>query len=54
MPVVVPYSTMLKWAEQNKDNPNFVISKRYVPDKGLGYKEVIDWLNEHGNLDIRY
>ena len=21
---------------------------------GLGYKEVIDWLNEHGNLDIRY
>ena len=50
----VPYSTMMKWAEQNKDNPNFVISKRYVPDKGLGYKEVIDWLNEHGNLDIRY
>lgn len=50
----VPYSTMMKWAEQNKDNPNFVISKRYVPDKGLGYQEVIDWLNEHGNLDIRY
>lgn len=23
-------------------------------DGGLGYKEVIDWLNEHGNLDIRY
>lgn len=21
---------------------------------GLGYKNVIDWLNEHGNLDIRY
>ena len=21
---------------------------------GLGYKEVIDWLNEHGNLHIRY
>ena len=21
---------------------------------GLGYKEVIDWINEHGNLDIRY
>ena len=21
---------------------------------GLGYKEVIDWLNEHGNLNIRY
>lgn len=21
---------------------------------GLGYKEVIDWINEHGNLNIRY
>lgn len=21
---------------------------------GLGYKDVIDWINEHGNLDIRY
>ena len=21
---------------------------------GLGYKEVIDWLNEHGNLNIKY
>ena len=21
---------------------------------GLGYKEVIDWINEHGNLHIRY
>ena len=23
-------------------------------DGGLGYQEVIDWLNEHGNLGIRY
>lgn len=23
-------------------------------DGGLGYKEVIDWLNEHGGLNIRY
>ena len=21
---------------------------------GLGYKEIIDWINEHGNLNIRY
>lgn len=21
---------------------------------GLGYKEIIDWINEHGNFDIRY
>jgi 3'-phosphoadenosine 5'-phosphosulfate sulfotransferase (PAPS reductase)/FAD synthetase len=23
-------------------------------DGGLGYKEVIDWINEHGNMNIRY
>ena len=21
---------------------------------GLGYKEIIDWINEHGNLNIQY
>ena len=21
---------------------------------GLNYKEIIDWLNEHGNLNIKY
>ena len=26
----------------------------WVPDYGLGYKFVIDWLNEHGGLDIKY
>ena len=26
----------------------------WIPDKGLGYKFVIDWLNEHGNLGIKY
>ena len=26
----------------------------WVPDKGLGYKFVIDWLNKYGDLDIRY
>ncbi len=29
--------------------------KWWAPDEnGLGYKFVIDWLNEHGGLDIRY
>lgn len=23
-------------------------------DGGLGYKEVIDWINEHGNMNIKY
>lgn len=27
----------------------------WIPTKdGLGYKFIIDWLNEHGNLDIKY
>lgn len=26
----------------------------WIPHNGLGYKFVIDWLNEHGNLNIRY
>ena len=26
----------------------------WIPDKGLGYKFVIDWLNENGGLNIRY
>lgn len=25
-----------------------------VSEGGLGYKEVIDWINEHGNLNIKY
>ena len=29
-------------------------SGMWVPHKGLGYKFVIDWLNEHGGLNIRY
>ena len=26
----------------------------WIPHQGLGYKFVIDWLNEHGNLGIKY
>lgn len=26
----------------------------WIPHNGLGYKFVIDWLNEHGNMDIKY
>ena len=26
----------------------------WVPHNGLGYKFVIDWINEHGGLDIKY
>ena len=26
----------------------------WIPHNGLGYKFVIDWINEHGGLDIKY
>ena len=26
----------------------------WIPHNGLGYKYVIDWLNEHGNMNIKY
>ena len=27
---------------------------RPLEEGGLNYKEIIDWINEHGNLDIKY
>lgn len=29
-------------------------SGMWIPDNGLGYKFVIDWLNKHGGLEIQY
>lgn len=26
----------------------------WIPNNGLGYKFIIDWLNENGNLNIKY
>lgn len=43
-----------RWVEQNRDNPNFIITEKYIPNVGLGFKYVIDWMNEHGNLNIKY
>lgn len=50
---------------QASENNQFVRMKETHPriyewimkpwsEGGLGYKEVIDWINEHGNLNIRY
>ena len=50
---------------QNKDDRRFVDMKKTHPKQyewimkptsegGLGYKEIIDWMNEHGNLNIKY
>jgi len=43
-----------RWVEQNRNNTNFIITEKYIPGVGLGYKHIIDWINEHGNLNIRY
>lgn len=44
------------WVAQNKDNIRFKIEKHgfYLDGTGLGFKEIIDWINEHGNLNIKY
>lgn len=44
-----------KWVSNNVDNENFSITAIWKPDnRGLGYKFLIDWLNENGDLNIRY
>ena len=50
----VEYDVLSRWCEENKDNPAFLIRKTWKPYKGFGYKHVIDWINEHGKLNIRY
>lgn len=48
------HETISKWCEDNMNNSNFEIIKEWQPHNGLGYKFVIDWLNEHGNMNIKY
>ena len=50
----IPYEMVERWCEANKDNPRFLIRKTWKPHKGFGYKHIIDWINEHGNFNIRY
>jgi 3'-phosphoadenosine 5'-phosphosulfate sulfotransferase (PAPS reductase)/FAD synthetase len=45
---------LVRWIKQNENNQNFTITKQYIPGVGLGYKYVIDWINENGKLNIRY
>lgn len=45
-----------KWAENNRENIRFKIEKEdfYLDGTGLGYKEVIRWINENGGMGILY
>lgn len=45
-----------KWVESNKENARFKIEKGdfFLDGTGLGYREVIDWINENGNMNIKY
>lgn len=50
---------MLKEEEPNKYDyvmrgGKFDNEGMWIPHNGLGYKFVIDWINEHGGLDIKY
>lgn len=51
----------LRLKEEEPNKYDFVMrggkfdeSGMWIPHNGLGYKFVIDWLNEHGGLNIRY
>ena len=46
---------MLKrWVTKNQENRRFKIVWKTPPKGGLGYADVIDWINEHGNFNIKY
>ena len=51
----------LRLKDEEPKKYNFVMrggkfdeSGMWIPHNGLGYKFIIDWLNEHGGLNIRY
>lgn len=51
----------LRLKEEEPNKYDFVIrggtfdnEGMWIPHNGLGYKFVIDWINEHGGLDIKY
>ena len=45
-----------RWVENNRENIRFKIEKEdfYLDGTGLGYKEVIRWINENGGMGILY
>ena len=45
-----------RWVEKKRENIRFKIEKEdfFLDGTGLGYKAVIDWINEHGGMNIRY
>ena len=44
------------WVVQNKDNIRFKIENHsfYLEGTGLVFKEIIDWINKKGNMNIKY
>lgn len=45
---------MRPWEQEVEVTDPISGEKKMVKQLGLNYKEVIDWINEHGNLDIKY
>lgn len=50
----VDADALRRWVMANEDNKRFKIVWDYPPKNGLGYAQVIDWMNRHGGLKIRY
>lgn len=42
------------WVKENQTNQNFRIKEVFDKGNGLGYKYIIDWINEHGGFHIEY
>lgn len=45
---------MRPWEEEVLTIDSKTGEQKIVKQLGLNYKEIIDWINEHGNLNIRY
>ncbi len=44
-----------RFEQMKETHPNqYAYIMKPVEEGGLGYKDVIDWINQHGNMDIKY
>ncbi|WP_243273462.1 phosphoadenosine phosphosulfate reductase domain-containing protein [Coprococcus comes] len=44
-----------RFEQMKKTHPKqYAYIMKPIEEGGLGYKDVIDWINQHGNMDIKY
>ena len=49
-----PFEISAMCCKVMKKSPMHTYIMKPWNEGGLGFKEIIDWINEHGNLNIRY